>query len=901
MNLSKSILVWAIAHLKELVLPESSDSAIRTLTEDTVDMVNRKLDQLTRYAHVLQYADVVTKETDEMILASVQETVCKIKDQVYNLSESADESNVSTSKRNSARLSDLQPSLLTQHQTLPASHSQPQEEPHHHSLQHHQTQPLPQQQQPFQQQSLLIHSPQPVPIQSPQPRAARRDSTSMIFGNLYLDNDIMPHSSKLPSKLSLTTSLPDDRLSSGSSTPRSSILSGSRTTPVINYPEELRKTSSNGSTPNNYNSPRRPLSPSYNAPLSSIQRNSKSGIKSSVPSGPNTSGSNTPLSSPLLLYSDPHNPLSQHSHSSSIQHGSLSHHSSLSHHHHTSSVSEKPQLSPLLVPQNSFKPSLPSIKDYEVIKPISKGAFGSVFLVKRKLTGEYFAMKVLKKSDMVAKNQVTNVKSERAIMMAQSDCKYVVQLVSSFQSQNYLYLVMEYLNGGDLATLLKNMGSLPDAWARRYISEVIVGVDDLHSRGIVHRDLKPDNLLIDRDGHAKLTDFGLSRMGLIRRQNQATSFHTPHPSISGNVLDDPMIFSTGHSPANRHKKMHSIVPFSLTPTSPLVTPNSVAGGLDEFDPQSLPSHDFLSRRPRTFSNASSNPGSSPLLRPLHRSSSQTSFIFPSAEEPKAATENVNFALFDPQHSVQTRKFVGTPDYLAPETVAGLGQDEASDWWSIGCILFEFLFGYPPFHADSPEKVFENILHCEIDWPPLPEDEFHELCSDYAKDLIEKLLVKDPTKRLGFNGSKEIMDHPYFHGINWSTLFDEEASFVPEVEDPESTDYFDDRGAELSMFPTDKDEEDDGEDEDIVDEYLSRHTTHESPDDDTAIADDHTETSSHSRSNIPHGLNIRSNSSSSSATIDSPRQSISKAQAPPPSTSKRERRSSKLSDAGSEFA
>ncbi|GMF05391.1 unnamed protein product [[Candida] boidinii] len=121
---------------------------------------------------------------------------------------------------------------------------------------------------------------------------------------------------------------------------------------------------------------------------------------------------------------------------------------------------------------------------------------------------------------MIAKNQVTNVKAERAIMMAQADSPYVAQLFATFQSSNYLYLVMEYLNGGDCATLVKNMGYLPDVWAKRYISEVIIGVDDLHKKGIVHRDLKPDNLLIDHSGHIKLTDFGLSRMGLIRRQKR---------------------------------------------------------------------------------------------------------------------------------------------------------------------------------------------------------------------------------------------------------------------------------------------------------------------------------------------------------------------------------------------
>ena len=84
-----------------------------------------------------------------------------------------------------------------------------------------------------------------------------------------------------------------------------------------------------------------------------------------------------------------------------------------------------------------------------------------------------------------------------------------------------IYLVMEYLNGGDCATLLKVLGTLGNEWAKRYVAEVVVGVDDLHKRGIIHRDLKPDNLVIDSKGHLKLRDFGLSRLGVVGRQTRA--------------------------------------------------------------------------------------------------------------------------------------------------------------------------------------------------------------------------------------------------------------------------------------------------------------------------------------------------------------------------------------------
>jgi hypothetical protein len=140
-------------------------------------------------------------------------------------------------------------------------------------------------------------------------------------------------------------------------------------------------------------------------------------------------------------------------------------------------------MSPLTASPNI---NFPSIKDYEIVKAISKGAFGSVFLAKKKITGLYYAIKVLRKADMVAKNQVSNIKSERTIL-TQLDSPYVVKLYSTFQSRNHIYPVMEYLNGGDCAALLKAMGQFDEPWSRQYITEVIQGLEFLHQKDIVHR------------------------------------------------------------------------------------------------------------------------------------------------------------------------------------------------------------------------------------------------------------------------------------------------------------------------------------------------------------------------------------------------------------------------------
>lgn len=471
----------------------------------------------------------------------------------------------------------------------------------------------------------------------------------------------------------------------------------------------------------------------------------------------------------------------------------------------------------------------PSIKDFEVIKPISKGAFGSVYLSKKKSTGEYFAIKVLKKADMVAKNQVTNVKAERAIMMWQGESDFVAKLYWTFSSKDYLYLVMEYLNGGDCASLIKVLGGLPEDWVKKYLGEVILGVEHLHSRGIVHRDLKPDNLLIDQKGHLKLTDFGLSRMGLVGRQKRALNSGTnePVPDLlkTGPFARSASIGSSRSTSLDLHASHHS--PGStpqMTPSdmgSSFGQPSYFSLGLVHQDTRRVSGHrsdsggsEALTQMLGNFSlndppppaqaiqspHGSEEGSPSPDMGSLHHTNTQGSTEQSKGTPPQANMPPPNWALFDPEDT--NRRFVGTPDYLAPETIRGEPQDETSDWWSVGCIMYEFLYGIPPFHASEAEQVFENILARRIHWPDDSEDEV----SPEAKDLINKLLCMDPQQRFGSNrdekfssGGEEIRNHPWFQGMNWESLLEDEAQFVPQPENPEDTEYFDTRGATLQSF------------------------------------------------------------------------------------------------------
>lgn len=156
----------------------------------------------------------------------------------------------------------------------------------------------------------------------------------------------------------------------------------------------------------------------------------------------------------------------------------------------------------------------PKIIDFEILKPLTEGGFAKVFLAKKKATGDVFAIKVLKKSEMLIKNQREHIQAEKQILsVTASDC--IINMYFAFQSQNYLFLVLEYAPGGDLFSLLQEFEVLPIQLVQHYLAEIVVALEYLHSNGIVHRDLKPDNFLIDKNGRIKLIDFGLSSIGII--------------------------------------------------------------------------------------------------------------------------------------------------------------------------------------------------------------------------------------------------------------------------------------------------------------------------------------------------------------------------------------------------
>ncbi|XP_052466705.1 rho-associated protein kinase 1 isoform X2 [Carassius gibelio] len=174
---------------------------------------------------------------------------------------------------------------------------------------------------------------------------------------------------------------------------------------------------------------------------------------------------------------------------------------------------------------NRYKDTISKIRelrmkaeDYEVVKVIGRGAFGEVQLVRHKDTRKVYAMKLLSKFEMIKRSDSAFFWEERDIM-AFANSNWVVQLFYAFQDDRYLYMVMEYMPGGDLVNLMSNY-DVPEKWARFYTAEVVLALDCIHSMGFIHRDVKPDNMLVDKAGHLKLADFGtcmkVNKDGMVR-------------------------------------------------------------------------------------------------------------------------------------------------------------------------------------------------------------------------------------------------------------------------------------------------------------------------------------------------------------------------------------------------
>ena len=291
------------------------------------------------------------------------------------------------------------------------------------------------------------------------------------------------------------------------------------------------------------------------------------------------------------------------------------------------------------------------IEDFELLKILGKGAFGKVILAQKRKNSKYYAIKILNKKKIIEMEQLEHTLAEKSIL-EHINHPFLVGLEYAFQTDQKIYFVLEFMQGGELFQHLRKMKRFPENTVKFYAACILLGIGHLHSKNFIYRDLKLENLLLDSEGFIMLTDFGLAK--------------------------------------------------------------------------------FLS------------------------------------SDEKALT------------------FCGTPEYLAPEVITGKGHNRPADWWSFGILIYEMIFGIPPFYSSNVQKMYEKTLKEDLVFKQGIS------ISLECKNLITKLLTKSPDQRLGSKDDiKEIIMHPWFSTIDFEKLYEKKIRppFKPNLENWESN--FDD--------------------------------------------------------------------------------------------------------------
>eukprot|EP01006_Ploeotia_vitrea_P053654 TRINITY_DN67805_c8_g4_i2.p1 TRINITY_DN67805_c8_g4~~TRINITY_DN67805_c8_g4_i2.p1 ORF type:complete len:537 (+),score=297.12 TRINITY_DN67805_c8_g4_i2:76-1686(+) len=310
---------------------------------------------------------------------------------------------------------------------------------------------------------------------------------------------------------------------------------------------------------------------------------------------------------------------------------------------------------------------------------LGEGSYAKVMQATLKSENKMYAAKVVDKAFVRRHNKVGEMLNEKTVL-SMLNHRHVIRLHFTFQDEFSLYYVMDLAPNGELFNLIQTMGRLHVDMARVYAAELVNTLEYLHRKRIIHRDLKPENVLIDSDGHIKVTDFATSKI--------------------------------------------------------------VEKGPDD----------------------------------------NTSAVSLEVPEMSEASKRKN-------------SFVGTAEYVAPELLDDQPVTFATDLWALGCIVFQMLAGRPPFRGESEYLTFQQILSGEINFPPDFDED--------AKDLIQKLLVKESSKRLGAaapEGFNAIRKHPFFASINFET--------VHQSPPP----HFDDFVQKLEQLQVDEKDSDSDEDE-----------------------------------------------------------------------------------------
>lgn len=277
-----------------------------------------------------------------------------------------------------------------------------------------------------------------------------------------------------------------------------------------------------------------------------------------------------------------------------------------------------------------------TMDDFDIVKVLGRGAFGKVMLVKKKddTSKKLYALKTWKKADIVKANQVEHTMTERFVL-EHIESPFLAHMSYAWQTPEKLYVVMDYLTGGEIFFWIQKQRKFTESRARLCLAECCLAIKAMHDKNVIHRDLKPENILLDSDGHVKVVDYGLAK---------------------GNI-----------------------------------TGAGEEGG--------------------------------------------------------------------------TKTFCGTPEYVAPELVENRGHGKAVDWWALGVILFELLYGLPTFYDKNVKKMYTKILHDPIKFSS------NVAVSDQAKDFIRKLLERNVMNRLGSSatGPQDVLNHPFFASLDMNQV------------------------------------------------------------------------------------------------------------------------------------
>lgn len=189
----------------------------------------------------------------------------------------------------------------------------------------------------------------------------------------------------------------------------------------------------------------------------------------------------------------------------------------------------------LLVPGKKI-----SLDDFKLLKVIGRGSFGKVYLVRKKDDGLPYAMKILRKDQLIKKNLLVKTQAERDILEKIKN-PYIVGLHYAFQSETKLYFFIDFLNGGEMFTYLRKERQFSERRAKIYAAEMVDAIGCLHQNNIIYRDLKPENVLLDAEGHIRITDFGLSKQNVGKDDKTYSFCGTPE------YLAPEIIKGTGHA------------------------------------------------------------------------------------------------------------------------------------------------------------------------------------------------------------------------------------------------------------------------------------------------------------------------------------------------------------------